>query len=219
MATQNRLDAIVREGQRLIDFARGAPGRIVPQYPTWTLTDLTMHVATIHARTAEICRTLPPERIDFADLARGDDPFGLAETSLTTMVEVLSQADPDAAVWTVGSDQRVRFWERRMLIETGVHRWDAQSTVGTADPLLLIVASDGLDEFTDFYLGRLGDVPTIEVVATDLERSWRYGEGEPVDVVRGTASELFLRLMSRPGTPFPPAWERAVDGLASPADP
>jgi len=80
------------------------------------------------------------------------------------------------------------------------------------------VATDGLDEFTDMYLGRLGDVPTIELVATDLGRSWRYGPGEPEATIRGTASELFLRLMSRPGPPLPTAWEQAVDALGSPAD-
>ncbi len=105
-----------------------------------------------------------------------------------------------------------------MVIETGVHRWDAQGALGGPDPLLSVVATHGLDEFTDVYLGRLGDVPTIELVATDLGRSWRYGRGGPSATIEGTASELFLRLMSRPGAPLPSEWEHAVDALGSPAD-
>jgi hypothetical protein len=90
--------------------------------------------------------------------------------------------------------------------------------MGQPDALLSDVARHGLDEFPDMYLGRLGDVPTIDLTATDLGRSWRYGEGEPVATIEDTASALFLRLMSRPGAALPAAWQRAVDAMGSPAD-
>ncbi len=63
-----------------------------------------------------------------------------------------------------------------------------------------------------------GDVPAIELLATDVGRAWRYGAGEPEMIVEGSASDLFLRLMSRPGVVLPRAWEQAVDALGSPAD-
>jgi len=61
-------------------------------------------------------------------------------------------------------------------------------------------------------------VQTIELTATDLGRSWRYGDGEPTARIAGEASELFLRLMSRPGVELPADWAQAVDSLGSPAD-
>lgn len=218
MADQQRLATIRADGQRIIDAARAAPNRPVPQYPTWTLHDLLLHVATIQARTAEVCTSLPQERISSPALPLAHDLCTQAEEALTQLLDALVAADPDAEVWTIGLDRHVRFWERRMVIETGVHRWDAQAATETPDPLPPTVAIDGLDEFTDFYLGRLGDVPTIDVHATDIGRTWRYGDGEATTTVEGTASELFLRLMSRPGAAFPVAWEQAVDSLASPAD-
>jgi hypothetical protein len=84
--------------------------------------------------------------------------------------------------------------------------------------LLTGVSAHGLDEFAELYLARLGEVPTIELSATDLGRSWRFGEGEPEATIEGEASDLFLRLMSRPGVALPRAWEQAVDALGSPAD-
>lgn len=189
----------------------------MPQYPTWTLRDLVTHVAAVHDRTAAICETLSRERVPTADLPTGADPFDWAEERLGAMLEGLRSADPEAEVWTFVDDPRLCFWERRMVIETGVHRWDAQSAVEDPEPLLPAVAAHGLDEFTELYLPRLGEVPAIELNATDLGRSWRFGGGEPVATTSGTASEHYLRLMSRPGTPLPVAWERAVDALGSPA--
>ncbi len=217
MTQSTRPEIIETDGRRIIEVARAAPDKRVPQYPTWTLADLLRHVARIHARTTEICRTLPQERIALPELTPGEDLISQAEIALAQLLDALDEADPDASVWTFGQDKRLRFWERRMVIETGVHRWDAQSAQETADALPPLVASDGLDEFSDFYLARLGHVPSIEMVATDLDRSWRYGEGESVASVYGTASDLFLRLMSRPGVSLPPEWESAVDALESPA--
>jgi hypothetical protein len=85
------------------------------------------------------------------------------------------------------------------------------------DPLPPLVARHGLDEFADLWLPRLGTVPVLEVTAHDLGTSWRFGSGKPVATVSGSASELVLRLMSRPGPRLPAEWERAVDGLPTSA--
>jgi len=217
MIEQQDLAAIEAEGQRLIGLARRDADAVVPQYPTWTLRDLAIHVAGVHGRTAAICRTLPQKRIPTPHPPDGRDPFEWADEQLDAMLEGLRRANPEVHVWTFVPDPRLAFWGPRMVIETGVHRWDAQSATDDAEPLLPIVAASGLDEFAALYLPRLGAVPTIELVATDLDRAWRFGSGE-VATVEGTASELFLRLMSRPGVTLPLDWERAVDTLGSPAD-
>ena len=217
MASPENLAAISGEGQRLLAFARREPDRIVPQYPSWTLRDLVAHTAAIHARTAEICSTLARERIPSPALPEGSDPFDWFEDSLESMVAGLREADADAEVWTFGSDPRLRFWERRMLIETGVHRWDAQQAIEEPDPLLEIVAVNGLDEFEDQYLARLGEVPTLTLSATDVGRSWTFGNAAPAEEVSGAASDLYLRLMSRPGSELPAVWQQAVDSLTTAA--
>ncbi len=218
MTTADELAVIECEGRHIISFGRGAPERMVIQYPTWTLRDLVVHVAGVHGRTAEVCRTLTRGRIPTPALPDGQDPFDWAAEQLELMLDGLRTADVEAEVWTFVPSKRMAFWGPRMLIETGVHRWDAQGVVEDPEPLLPMVAASGLDEFSALYLPQLGTVPTIALTATDLGRTWHFGEGEAAAPVEGPASDLFLRLMSRPGTPLPAEWERAVDALGSPAD-
>jgi uncharacterized protein (TIGR03083 family) len=211
------LATIEYEGWRLIELCRRTPDRVVPQYPTWTMRDLVVHVAQVHGRTGLVCETLPTSRVPGPDLPADADPFDWAAEQLARMLEGLAMADPEARVWTFVDDPALGFWVRRMVVETGVHRWDAHSAVGEPVELLTGVSAHGLDEFADLYLPRLGDVPTIELRATDLGRSWRFGRGQPTAQVEGEASDLYLRLMSRPGVSLPRAWEGAVDALGSPA--
>lgn len=217
MTAAEDLAAIEREGQRIIAHGRKAPDRIVPQYPSWTLRDLVLHVASIHGRTAMICETLPQERIPAPEPPPETDAFDWADAQLERMLRGLRSADPSLEVWAFVADRRLAFWRRRMVIETGVHRWDAQAATEAPEPLPPIVAAHGLDEFGDMYLPRLVDVPPVELHATDLGRSWRLGGGGPAGKVSGTASDLYLRLMSRPGARLPAQWERAVDALPTPA--
>ena len=161
---------------------------------------------------------MPTERISGPQLPADVDPFEWAAEQLARMLHGLAMADPDAQVWTFVDDRALGFWSRRMVIETGVHRWDAHMAVGEPVELLSIVAGHGLDEFADLYLPRLGAVQTLELNATDLGRRWRFGQGESRAYVEGTASDLFLRLMSRPGVELPSDWAHAVDALGSPAE-
>ena len=218
MTTVKDLALIEYEAWRIIELGRQMPEKIVPQYPTWTLRDLVIHVAGVHGRTADICETLPTERVAIPPVPDEADPFDWAAMQLARMLTGLADADPHARVWTFVADRSPDFWRRRMVIETGVHRWDAQLAATEPEPLFDRVARYGLDEFDQLYLPRLGDVPTLELRATDLGRTWRYGDGDPAATVEGPASDLFLSLMSRPGAALPRAWEEAVDKLASPAD-
>ena len=217
MLSADNLRLIAQEGKALATLARRDPERPVPQYPDWTLADLASHTASIHGRTVLICRDLPSERISAPRLPEGKDPIDWCEETLQEMIEALATVDPETPVWAFGPRQVVGFWETRMLIETGVHRWDADQAFGDPAPLVTEVAEAGLDEFLFMWLPQLGDVETIEVSASDLGRSWTYGDGNPVTSIDGVASELYLRLLSRPSTVTLPAdWAAAVDGLAPP---
>lgn len=217
MLSAENLAGIESEGRRLGQAARRDPGLPVPQYPDWTLADLASHTASIHGRTVQICKELPTERISAPRLPDGKDPIDWYEETLDDMLAVLTEADPNTACWGFWPNPNLGFWERRMVIETGVHRWDAFGAFGEEDRLTDLVARSGLDEFGDMWLPRLGEVQTLRVTADDFERSWVFGDGDPTASVQGTASDIYLRLVSRPSpVELPDDWTRAVDGLGPP---
>ncbi len=209
-------DLIRSEAEHILEIGEKDLSRPVPQYPGWTMFDLLSHLASVHGRTRITVTELAQERVHGPRLPDHGDVVRWFEETLNGMLEALAGADPDAAVWGFGSPGTIGGWERRMLIETGLHRWDADQAAGETRPLLDAVASSGLDEFADLYLRWLPGVPSIELTATDLGRSWVVGEDDPSTRAAGTASDLYLRLMSRPGAELPADWAKAVDALEPP---
>jgi uncharacterized protein (TIGR03083 family) len=211
------LASIESEGRRLGDFVRRDPERPVPQYPDWTLADLASHTGSIHGRTTQIVTELPTERISAPRLPEDADVVEWYVETLEGMLAALRDADPETVCWGFGPSPSVGFWETRMVIETGVHRWDAAQAFGEEDRLIDNVSRSGLDEFNDMWLPQLGELPTLEAKTTDFGQTWVFGDGEPADSVEGTASDIYLRLISRPSpVGLPESWAAAVDGLAPP---
>ena len=220
MLSAENLASIESEGRRLALAVRKDPGKPVPQYPDWTLADLALHTAAIHGRTALICRELPVERISAPRLPETMDPIDWYEETLEELLLELRNTDSATKVWAFGPDEDIGFWERRMVVETGVHRWDAEQAVARDDPLTNRVAELGLDEFAEAWLPHLGDLKTLKLVALDLNREWVYGQGDSEMSVEGLASDLYLRLMSRPSSvDLPDDWTAAIDGLSPPPKP
>ena len=215
MLSAENLASIESEGRRLIGFVERGPDRPVPQYPDWTLADLAAHTASIHGRTTLIVTEHPTERISAPKLPDGADVVEWSVETLEAMLAALRASDPDTPCWAFGPNQCAGFWEARMVIETGVHRWDAAQAFAEEDRLIDNVARNGLDEFGDMWLPQLGEVSSLEVTADDMGQSWTFGSGEPASSISGTASDLYLRLVSRPSPVTLPAdWAAAVDGLA-----
>ena len=209
-------ELIRSEALRMLEVANRDLEHRVAQYPGWSMFDLVSHLASVHGRTKETVSELAQERVRGSVLPDHGDVVRWFEETLESMLEALAGADPAALVWGFVSPGTVGGWERRMVIETGLHRWDADQSVGETRPLHDIVATFGLDEFGDLYLPRLAPVPSIELVATDLGRTWIVGDGHPEARAEGSASELYLRLMSRPGAELPAEWAAAVDALEPP---
>lgn len=217
MLSAENLASIESEGRRIGAYVRRDQERPVPQYPDWTMADLASHVASIHGRTTLIVTELPTERVSAPKLPEGVEVADWYDQTLEAMLAALAEADPALSCWGFGPEPTVGFWERRMVIETGVHRWDAAQAFDEQDRLIDNTARSGLDEFADMWLPHLGDVRTLEVDATDMGRSWVYGDGEPAAAVAGTASDIYLRLVSRPSpVELPEDWAAAVDSLAPP---
>lgn len=217
MLLAENLASIESEGRRLASAVRADPQGAVPQYPGWTLSDLASHTASIHGRTVLICESKPQARIPAPRLPDAMDPIDWFEQTLDEMLAVLTAADPTTPVWAFGPEANIGFWERRMVVETGVHRWDAEQAVGRLDPLTLHVAVSGMDEFPDMWHQHLGEVGPLEFAAIDIDREWLIGSGDPGQRIEGTVSDLYLRLVSRPSAVnLPHDWAAAIDGMAPP---
>jgi uncharacterized protein (TIGR03083 family) len=216
----DNLASIEAEGRRLGAIARSGPEEEVPQYPGWTLDDLAYHTAAIHGRTLRVIRERPLERVSSPRCPEGMSVLDWYDRTLDELLGVLGEADPTVEVWGFGPRPTVGFWERRMAIETGVHRWDAEQALGVPEPLSDHVALSGLDEFAELWLPFLGDVGPLRVTATDHDRTWEFGSGATGSPLVGSASDIFLRLMSRPSPmSLSDDWAAAVDGLAPPPRP
>lgn len=221
MLSAANIESIASEGRRLVATVRRHPELPVPQYPGWTLADLASHTASVHGRTILVCRELAQHRVRAPRRPEDREAADWLEDMLDELTAVLSTSDPSTHVWAFGiTDPTIGFWERRMVMETGVHRWDASDAFNEAEGLTEHVAHAGLEEFEQMWLPRLGEVSTLEVVATDLAKSWRYGTGSPIHHVEAGASDLYLRLMARRSpVELPADWAAVIDSLPQPRKP
>jgi uncharacterized protein (TIGR03083 family) len=142
------------------------------------------------------------------------------------LVTVLRAADPDAPCWVWGADPHVRFWSRRVLHETTVHRCDAELALGLPVTIEPAVAVDGIDEFLDNLPHAAGFSPgtrnlrgngqRLRLSCPDREVIWTITLGEegftwshergdgPADAaVNADAADLYLLAWGRFGLDDP----------------
>ena len=130
----------------------------MPTHSEWTLFDLVQHVGLGRRKTAAIVAAgpaiAPPEK------SAWDDGTGAPREreallawwaeSVELVTEVLHEAGPDRPCWTWWGDspspQTSGAWARRQVCEIAVFTYDAQLTVGAAQPLPQEVALDGFDD-------------------------------------------------------------------------
>lgn len=121
----------------------------MPACPGWSVQDLATHVGHVHRWAEHLVRVRAQVRIAAGDmdLDRGPPtPTWIVEGG-TGLLATLRDSDPDDEMWAWGADQHVRFWSRRQLHETLVHRIDLE-LAGAADPTAEAdVAADAIDEF------------------------------------------------------------------------
>lgn len=192
----------------------------------WAIRDLAIHQGTVwQFATANVLAG--GEKAGPAQPWTGDETSPANELSewLTgakdRMIEAFTNADPDQAAWTFATNnQTAGFWQRRMLAETIVHRWDAEHCTygGGAQPIDRELAAVGIDEYTEVGLrfssgrpNRTYPTDSIHLHCTDTEGEWFIvGDGESDftvtrehakgdAAVRGTASALLLWVWGRDG--------------------
>lgn len=216
--------ALDAEGPRLADAAGATDvAAPVPSCPGWTAASLAHHLGQIHRWAETMVRDGRLERLDRHQLQLGwpEDwervPAWLS-SGVHSVVATLRQADPEAQVWTWGVDQRVRFWSRRLLHETTVHRIDFELAAGRPPEIDTEVAADGINELLENLPARASSNPalaelrgkgeTIHLHATDGPGEWviylepggfrfEHGHLKATSAIQAQTDDLLLLLYRR----------------------
>ena len=217
-------DALGEEIGRFALVVRGADlATPVPTCPAWTLADLIEHTGIVERWAAEMVRRRSTARLDRRrlDVPVPDDraqlPQWLADGA-GDVAAAFRSSDPDAPMWAWGADKHARFWPRRMLHETTVHRADAELALGRDPAIGPDIAIDGVDELLDNLPHALyfrpqvaelrGDGESLHLHCTDADGEWTitlepegyrwdHGHTKATVAVRGPAAGLLLLLYRR----------------------
>ncbi|TNM68196.1 maleylpyruvate isomerase family mycothiol-dependent enzyme [Streptomyces sp. NP160] len=218
MQNHRAADLVEREAAALAALlAPGALQAPVPACPGWSLVDLARHTGGVH-RWAAAALAAPP------DGDPGDEPGGPEDDSevrgwftagAAALVAALRATPPTRPCWTFAVPEApatAAFWGRRQVLETALHRWDAESALAAAglgaapDPAAWLedgVAADGVAEVADVVLPRqvrLGRTPPLPGALALQSTSGRcvLGQGsEPAAELTGPAPALLLLLWRR----------------------
>ena len=195
----------------------------VPSCPGWDLAELTRHQGRVHRWAEWHVRHLAQERrsSDDLEITVPDDTAALADwlaAGGAQIVDTLQRCDPDAVMWAWGADQHARFWSRRQVHDTLVHRADAQLALGAIPAMNPALAIDAIDELFDnlpsaaYFAPNVanlrGDGETIHLHCTDSDGEWmirlnadgfsyEHAHGKGDVAVRGTACDLLLLSYNR----------------------
>jgi uncharacterized protein (TIGR03083 family) len=190
LGLERTLETLAAEVERLAAIVEGDDlVAAVPTCPPWTLRDLLEHIGGVHRWAAAHVRLLSPRRIPSGEMDLGI-PTEAKEFSdwlragRDVLTETFRNADPDASMWAWGADKHARFWPRRMLHETAVHRADAELALGIRPEIRADVAYDGVDEFLD-------NLPHAEYFAPNVVKL--RGDGETV-ALRAPGAEWLVTL-------------------------
>lgn len=132
------LPIIGREADRILDLARGPvedrTARL-PTCPDWTFDDLLNHLGRVYAMVATVLGDEtgePPDREKLPRRPEGLDPADWVRQRLEILLPVLSDIPEDEPRWNFveGPRSPARFWWRRQVHETMVHRVDAELGAG-----------------------------------------------------------------------------------------
>ncbi|GAA1938045.1 maleylpyruvate isomerase family mycothiol-dependent enzyme [Kitasatospora viridis] len=153
MSTVDHHAAVAAETARFVETVKGADlATPVPTCPDWALSDLIRHAGSVQRWFSVLLRQRLQERPTSRDveLKLPADPQGLPDWLTDSAAEAAAafgSIEPDAPMWAWGADQHARFWARRMLFETLVHRADAELALCISPVIDRQLAADGVDEF------------------------------------------------------------------------
>jgi uncharacterized protein (TIGR03083 family) len=196
----DHLTALRAELATFHGFLGGDLSAVVQHCAGWTLRDLAEHLGQGNLWAAAAVTE------GHGGFEAPPAPAGIAPWFAGTarvLIDALA-VDPSTPAWTLAAPATVAFWRRRRCLETLVHRWDAQRALGLRARLEPGLCADGVAEVIEMFVPRqvrLGRTAApqaaVGFAATDLDRSWVLGPGEPVVTLSGPAEHLMLALWNR----------------------
>jgi uncharacterized protein (TIGR03083 family) len=146
--------------------------REIATCPGWNVRDLAEHLGVIHRWAEELVRVRSPQRLAREatdELRAAVSPQWIIDGG-AQLVATLLAADPDDEMWGWGFDQHVRFWSRRQLHETLVHRMDLELAADTAPEADREIVEDAIDEFLSNMQAIAKRVPSLSELRGNGER-------------------------------------------------
>ena len=210
----NKELCIARIGEQFAAFSSvveaGSLRAKVPACPGWDLRQLALHLAeTYRWVRAALSSSQEPTTPPTPALDDGEIAFHLAG-SAKALLTALRSVDPLQPCWTMAPPDNAGFWLRRMVHETTIHRWDAQSSRAHPDPICPDLAYDGVREVAEMVIPRqvrlrriapLRHVLRLEL--TDVSQEVTLGrdglrpDEQPDAWVSGPADAMLLLLWKR----------------------
>ncbi|WP_030746637.1 maleylpyruvate isomerase family mycothiol-dependent enzyme [Streptomyces sp. NRRL S-31] len=146
---------ITAETDRIADLVEASDLSVrVPTCPAWDIAGLALHIGQTNRWAAATVRTRATSFVPHATVPDMTPAARDAKTvaawlrdSAARVVEDLTAAGPDAAVWTGMPVETASFWARRMAHEAVVHHADAAVALGADYQVAPEVAADAIDEW------------------------------------------------------------------------
>jgi uncharacterized protein (TIGR03083 family) len=220
-------DRLELEVDRMAELIGSTPPTIpVPGCPGWTVADLALHLGTVHRWAEHLVRVQAAVRIPASEMGldQGPPDSDWLRVGGAALLATLRAADPNMPMWAWGADQHIRFWSRRQLHETLVHRFDVELALGISPVVPTDLAADAIDEFFDNLAAAAAFSPSVSRLrdrgerivfrAEDSGRSWTAelhhegfsvgeqpigGGGQPSTTLSGPDATLLLVLYRRLG--------------------
>jgi uncharacterized protein (TIGR03083 family) len=215
-------DLLESEARRFYEAVCDADMAVaVATCPPWDMAALIRHLAGIYRWSSQMVSEGRTERLGFRDVAM-DQPADRSgypawfQATAELALQRLRAAQPDQPAWAWGADQHARFWSRRLVHETGVHRADAELALGRTPTFEPAIAVEGVDEFLDNlphatfapHVKELNGEGSLHFHCTDTEGEWliqltpagfdwQHGHAKGDVAVRATASDLLLLVYGR----------------------
>jgi uncharacterized protein (TIGR03083 family) len=165
----NVLDIEIR---RFANVMSSVPSDLeVATCPGWNVRDLAEHLGVIHRWAEELVRLRSSVRLarEVTDETSAAVSPEWIRDGGRQLVATLRAANPDDQMWAWGLDQHVRFWSRRQLHETLVHRMDLELAANIEPRAEPAIAADAIDEY-------LSNLTKVAKQSPDL--SQLRGDGE-----------------------------------------
>jgi len=185
-------------------FGTSAP---VSHCGEWCVGDVVTHLGAVHRWATGIVQTgVPSRRLDTAP-ETGVELGEWLRQGADDLCAALERVAPETECWTFGGPPaEAGFWARRQMLETSIHRFDIESSVGVPTSISSEVAAEGINEVVDVLfprqveLGRAVSLPgQVALLATDAEGRWVLGEPSAARAeISGPVVSLFLMLWKRP---------------------